>query len=247
MPDGSLRLASEMRGQNAGGEDPFRYWYDNLGRHLHAGRPDEAWRASALTALTRNYPMASKASTQRLGGGKAMSLTTDHGSVLMADIAVSVPSHIDVRTGEWRTVENWIADVILHPPADRFLFILYGRKGGIESRLRFSTADVVSVCGVDDADSMCLDTATVRSALLAVQGIPKPVWGSAMRLMQQRDRGQGAAGIDKKLDEMIAVHPALDHALDVLPAAGTDDFRAVEIIARELEEGRLTWNGGTKQ
>jgi hypothetical protein len=219
--------------------DPLDFWYRGIGQYLHSAVSNES--NPAIVALSRNHAHAANAgSAVRLGGGKAMSLVTETGCVLMADIKPcrQPPASTVIHDGSWRTIPNWIAEIVLSPPASPFMVVIHGKDWNTIHNWRINYgSDVISLSGVE--------TATINRALVAglyadLDGIAPMQWRAAARALERRKRNHSEAeSIDAEIDAMIVKCPALDAVIDRLPAVGSDDFNMLSLLCgdREKNEG----------
>lgn len=209
--------------------NPLDFWGANLGRHLCPDLPNG--QDLVATALSKSYRHASKQSLLRLGSGKAASLIQEGSAILMADIRLDhpTPPGLTIHPGTWRTVPNWMAEIIVSPPDAQFMFVVYGKNPYIQDRLRLNaTNDVVEICG---AESLRCRPAVVRAALEAIGDMPPAIWRKAAFLADQRDRNQiSATRIDAELDKLAAKQPTLFDLLDALPPFGSGDYDATTLV-----------------
>jgi len=208
---------------------PAEFWGANLGRLLCPDVPEG--QDPTDVALSRSYWHASKPVRFRLGSGKAASLVQSGSATVMADIRLDhpLPPGLTLKPGTWRTIPNWMAEIIVSPPEPPFLFVIYGKNPNIRDRLRLNTTtDVVEICG---AQNLRCRPAVVRKALDAIGDTPPAAWRKAAYLADRRDRNQLAAKrIDDYLAKLAAKHPALFDLLDALPEFGSGDYEATTLV-----------------
>lgn len=209
--------------------NPIQFWGDALGRLICPVVPEGQDPIAA--ALGKSYRHATKDSLLRLGSGKAMSVIREDGAVLMADIRLDhpVPPGLTLHPGSWRTIPNWIAEVVVDPPDPPCMIVVYGKNPYIQDKLRLNlSTDVVEVCG---AEGLRCRPAVVRKALEAIGDTPAAAWRKAAFLADMRDRNQlSAERIDEQLAKMEAKHPGLLDLLDALPAFGSGDYEATTLV-----------------
>lgn len=211
--------------------EPLKFWHNNLGRHLYPN-PKRGEDAASI-ALSQSYLHAAKSTTLRLGAGKAASLIMDGSAILMAEIRL--PHDIDpaltVMPGEWRTVPNWMAEIIVTPPEAPFMFVVYGKNPYIQDKLRINaTQDVVEICG---AQQLRCRPAVVRSALAVIGDLSPTVWRKAAFLNDQcrRDPVSPSRKVwEAEIDKLAAKNPSLEDVLDALPPFGSGDYEAVTLV-----------------
>lgn len=208
---------------------PERFWHENLGRFLHPGvKPGED---PVMAALSKSYKHAAKESILRLGSGKAASLIQDGSAVLMADIRLehAVPDSVRLQPGTWRTVPNWMAEIITAPPEPPFMFIIYGKNPAIKDRLRLNaTRDTIEICG---AQTIRCRPAVVRAGLEAIGDMPASVWRKAVLWADLRDRDlRNVARSDEELDRIATKYPNILDVLDAIPERGTGDYEAMALV-----------------
>jgi hypothetical protein len=209
--------------------NPIQFWHDNCGRFLCPVVPPG--QDPVATAVGRNYKLSTKESESRLGSIKAASFVSEKGSTVMADIIPDhpLPPQLTLRPGSWRTIPNWIAEIVTDPPPPPFMFIVYGKNPYMQDRWRLNlSTDVVEVSG---AQSLRCRPAVVRKALEAIGDMPPTVWRKAAFLADMRDRNQLAAErIDEQLAKMEAKHPGLLDLIDALPPFGSGDYEATTLV-----------------
>jgi hypothetical protein len=209
--------------------NPAEFWGDNVGRFLCPSVP--VGQDLVTFAVGRNYKLADKDSEARLGSIKAASLAVPGDSVMMAGIRPDhpVPPQLTLRPGSWRTIPNWIAEIVTDPPPPPFMFVVHGKNPYMQDRWRLNlSSDVVEVCG---AQSLRCRPAVVRKALEAIGDMPPAVWRKAAFLADMRDRNQLAAErIDEQLAKMETKHPGLSDLLDALPSFGSGDYEATTLV-----------------
>lgn len=209
--------------------NPLDFWGANLGRHLCPSVPEG--KDLVATALSRSYKHANKESLLRLGSGQAASLIQEGSAVLMADIRLDhpAPPGLVIHPGTWRTIPNWMAEIIVSPPEGKFMFVVYGKNPYIQDSLRLNaTNDIVEICG---AQSIRCRPSVVRAALEAIGDMPPAIWRKAAFLADQRDRDQLASKrIDAELDKLAAKHPTLFDLLDVMPPYRSGDYEATTLV-----------------
>lgn len=208
---------------------PLDFWYANLGRHLfgHAKSVQDA----VSTALSQNYLHATKSSSLRLGSGKAASLVMDGSAILMADIRLphDPPPSLKLMPGEWRTIPNWMAEIIMNPPEPEFMFVVYGKNPGIQDKMRLNVSkDVVEICG---AQQLRCRPSVVRDTLAVIGDMSPTVWRKAAFLADQFNRDfRSRTRITAELDKLSDKHPRLEDVLDALPPFGSGDYEAVTLV-----------------
>lgn len=209
--------------------DPVKFWHDNLGRHLYPN-PKQG-EDPVKIALSQNYLHATKASALRLGAGKAASLVQDGRSILMADVRLPYAFYpgLTLKPGTWRTIPNWMSEIIEDPPEPPFMFVIYGKNPNIQDRLRVNaTQDVVEICGVQQ---LRCRPSVVRQALDDIGDMSPAVWRKAAFLYDwwkrdpmKKDR------LDEEIDKLTAKHPMLEDLLYKLPPFGSGDYEAVTLV-----------------
>lgn len=209
--------------------NPAKFWFDNLGRHLYPNpKPSED---AISIALSQNYQHATKSSALRLGAGKAASLVQDGRSILMADIRLTQDIHpgLTLKPGTWRTIPNWMSEIIEDPPEPPFLFVIYGKNPNIQDRLRVNaTKDVVEICG---AQQLRCRPSVVRQALDDIGDMSPTIWRKAAFLYDRWKRDPlNRERINADIDKLTAKHPGLDELLYKLPPFGSGDYEAATLV-----------------
>lgn len=207
------------------------FWYTNLGRHLCSGNLDPA--QGLVKALSQNYLHAAKETSLRLGSGKAASLVMDGKAILMADIRLdhAPDASLTIMPGSWRTVPNWMAEIITSPPPPPFMFVAYGKNPYIQDKLRLNvSADVVEISG---AQNLRCRPNVVRHALEAIGDTPPNVWRRAAFLDDRCTRDPVSRlreYWEAEIDKLCGKYPSLLDLLDKLPPFGSSDYEAVTLV-----------------
>jgi hypothetical protein len=211
--------------------DAKKFWWDNLGKYLHPGA--KPGQDNVAIALSQNYKHATKASDLRLGSGKCATLITEGNAIMMADIRLdhAVLNGLRIMPGTWKTVPQWMAEIIMSPPDPPFMFVTYGKNPKIADKLRVNaTADVVEICG---AEQWRCSRAVVTKALDAIGDLPPTVWRKAAYLNDLCDRDPTSNAYKAwiaTLDKLIEKHPSLQGALDALPPFQSQDYNAIALV-----------------
>jgi len=209
--------------------DPVKFWFDNLGRHLHPN--SKPGKDAISTALSQNYQHSQKSSALRLGAGKAASLVQDGRSILMADIRLTQDIHpgLTLKPGTWRTIPNWMSEIITNPPEPPFMFVIYGKNPNIQDKLRVNaTKDVIEICG---AQQLRCCPAIVREILDDIGDMSPAIWRKAAFLYDQWKRNPMARDrLNEDIDKLTAKHPRLEELMYKLPPFGSGDYEAVTLV-----------------
>jgi len=214
---------------------PLEFWYRGIGQYLHPAVDPGV--DPAIVALSRNHRHSQSGSLIRLGGGKAMSLVCEDRAILMADITpcTQPPENVEIKDGSWRSIPNWIAEIIRNPPPPPFLVVIHGNAWDTIANWRINqSTDFISLSGVW---TETVNRAVVSKAFADLEGIPNAVWRSACNLLEKRKRDPSQAKqIDAMLDAVIAKTPALDAIIDTLPPTSSDDFEIISLLCGDREK-----------
>ena len=202
-------------------------WYRSLGRHLDlTPNADGGFQR----AMSQTYQHPTKQVSMRLGAGKAMSVVTENGATLMADIVPprALPPSVVLHPGSWRTIPNWMADILQSPPGEPFLATVYGKSPARNGRMVLSTPDMVTFAG---DQIWTVRMRPLRAALAAVAPLKGDAWKRLGDLSEARERDPAqAAFIDQQIDSLIAKQPRLEGLLEILPRPGSGEWQALMLV-----------------
>lgn len=211
-------------------------WYNQLGRFLHPEAEDSA--TGPARALSRRHRHAAREGAElRLGAGKAMSVTTETGSELMADILPSkpLPSTVRIVPTTWRTTAQWLTDIVETPPIAPFVIVVYGRDPAILDSFRLSTRDQIQICGPQP-------TVVLRRAVMQAYDTMSrcaDVARRAAHLLDECDRDPGAARqIHAMLDQLIQGSPELANWIRTFPRPKTPEYDMASLMLSASPMGR---------
>ena len=208
-----------------------KFAYDHLGHYLHDGDYDPAGKLRY--ALTRKQPMAVRNSQIRLGSvgdSLHMAVITASKTVLKADIRSSrpLPAHIEFRATSWRTNPAWRADLMVNPPSEPYMVIVFDKSTDYVETLRLSSSDMLFECG---PRPRAYNLAHIRRGLATFSVVTPSAMFEAKRLMDFRLRQPNSTRfVDDKLGALSEAHTDILALCDEMPDVNTPEFDALNLI-----------------
>ncbi len=207
--------------------------YDHLAHYLHDGDYDPAGKTHH--AFTRRQPISGKEGGIRLGAvgdGLHMALITASKTVLKADIRPSrpLPDHIEFRTSAWRTNAAWRADIMVNPPQEPFMVIVFGKSTDYADTLRLSSSDILFECG---PTPRIFNLALIRRGLATLATVEPEVIFEAKRLLDLRLRqSQATRFVDGRMASIRETCADIFELCGEFPDVNTAEFEAIRLIVR---------------
>ncbi len=219
--------------------------YEELGQYLHPGPYDPV--DGLLRAFTRSHVSTNShtdpakeglVKTFRLGGvgdQLHMAVIWSGGAILKADIVPSkpLPSSVVLHPQSWQSNASWRAHLMLNPPADNYVVIIFDKSTDYLRRLRISTAALHIEC---TSVTKIYRREFIKTALSVFERVDYTVIRDAKVLLDRRMRyPEDAVSIDRRLNELAAkakfdALAAFLDLLDTVPGVFEHEFDAARMI-----------------
>lgn len=209
----------------------IKFAYDHLAHYLHDGDYDPAGKTHY--ALTKRQQIASKDGDIRLGAmgdSLHMAVITESKTVLKADIRPSrpLPDTIEFRSTSWRSNPAWRADIMVDPPQEPFMVIVFDKSTDYADTLRMSSSDFLFECG---PKPRLYNLALVRRGLATFASVDPAVMFDAKRLLDLRLRQSSSARfVDEKMAKIKEKCADIFELCGEFPEVNTAEFDAIRMI-----------------
>lgn len=210
-----------------------QFAYEFLAQYLHHGPYDPV--NGLRQGLTGSHPISvNPEKSQRLGavGDKLhMALISESRTVLKANIlpAKPLPSHVELKPQNWRSNAAWRAEIMVAPPAEPYMVIVFGKSTDYLDRLRLSSVDALVECG---PNSRRYNLRQIQIALANLDEKELIDHLETKKLVHRRlIEPDFPQRLNAKLCAMACTYPYLFESLEILPDYGTAEYEALIMIA----------------
>ena len=218
----------------------IKFAYDHLAHYLHDGDYDP--EGMTQYALTKRQPISTKGGDIRLGAmgdGLHMAVITESRTVLKADIRPSrdLPDTIEFRAASWRSNAAWRAEIMVEPPQEPFMVIVFDKSTDYVDTLRLSSSDILFECG---PKPRIYNLALVRRGLATFSSVAPEVMFDAKRLLDLRLRQSSSARyVDERMARIKEGCADIFELCGEFPEINTAEYEAIRMIVNvRAREGR---------